>query len=240
MGYEDRSASTGSHAMKCDVPGCKHECISPTMDDLHEDMTLAGWIKHGEDEHGHKLFQCPTCGEGIHPAKALLHAVTGGTGEVTVEAPMSVSKGDAFYTSNGELLGHYTDDAEQGEDIQVEVQLPDPSKPVSSVELYDDMMEGSDDNDDAHGRVSAVAPVVGPMVNVVGEPSQATDGSGGGVGPVRGIGGTANPGSGARRIDQPYEEQSPADQARLRRTLADTSTIFDDIDPSATDWDPDA
>ena len=211
MAYEARPS--GTHAMTCDVPGCTHECLSPGVDELHEDLGLAGWVKAGKDKAGNNLFQCPTCSQGTHPAAAALHAATGGTGEIPVEAPMSVSKGDAFYNPDGDLVGHYTEDAEAGDEVNVKVQLPEPPAPVSDVDTYDEMMEGSDDDDDQHGRVSAVAP-----------------GGGGGVG-VASIDPMAQP-----AIQAPTVIQAPTLNTAA---LNETAALFDNLDPSASDWDPD-
>ena len=57
MAYEARPS--GAHAMTCDVPGCSHECLSPGVDELQEDLALAGWVKAGKDKANNDLFQCP-------------------------------------------------------------------------------------------------------------------------------------------------------------------------------------
>ncbi len=285
MAYE--LTDSGAHRMTCDTPGCEHYCLSPGEDELREDLTLAGWSPVGEDKGGNKLFQCPGCSQGTHPAQAALNAATGGTGVIHVEAPMGVNKGDPFYSPTGDLIGHYTDDAQQGDEVGVKVQLPEPPAPTSAVELYDDMLEGSDDDDDQHGRVSAVAPgSSGGAVHI--RTAASTD-------PERGVTQcTASPGAqygGEPAAEGPMEKDtvvhsergsaptprsldSPPGQtggggivraakrpdltsaeakARLRgapsaargprlntAALAKTASIFDNLDPSESDWDPDA
>ncbi len=227
MAYEARPS--GTHAMTCDVPGCTHECLSPGVDELHEDLGLAGWVKAGKDKAGNNLFQCPTCSQGTHPAAAALHAATGGTGEIPVEAPMSVSKGDAFYNPDGDLVGHYTEDAEGGDEVNVKVQLPEPPAPVSDVDTYDEMMEGSDDDDDQHGRVSAVAPGGGGGVEGVAVASSAAMART-----------PATPEASIDPMAHPTPTASTAAQATLNTAaLTETAAIFDNLDPSASDWDPD-
>lgn len=239
MAYEDRSATTGSHVMTCDVPGCEHDCLSPSVDDLHEDMSLAGWTTLGKDEHGHEQFQCPTCGQGTHPMAAMLHMATGGTGEVPMEARMDVSKGEAFYTPNGDVVSHYTTDAVQGDTVMV--QLPEPQQPPSAVDLYDDMMEGSDDDDDQHGRVSAIH--AGAV---------SVDTCDGDEGPLERFRTQGDP-----RVKGFYDCKFPSDTGpstkdppRLQRAasgpplntdaLRETASLFDRLDPRDNDWDPDA
>ncbi len=257
MAYEDRQ--NGTHAMTCDTPGCSHECLSPGEDELHEDMALAGWTKVGKNKAGDDLFQCSACNQGMHPAAAALHRATGGTGEVPVEAPKPVRKGDACYDPQGDLLGHYTADADQGDVVNVKVQLPEPPKPPSAVELYDDMMEGSDADDDKHGRVSAVAPVgaVGSVGSNVGSdvpvstpaekqtPAAPTPRSMGAPAGATGSGGAV------KQATKP-DLTSPEAKSRLLRApsaprgpvldtgaLDETAALFDNLDPTANDWDPD-
>ncbi len=226
MAYEARPS--GAHAMTCDVPGCSHECLSPGVDELQEDLALAGWVKAGKDKANNDLFQCPACSQGTHPAAAALHAATGGTGEVPVEAPMSVSKGDAFYNPDGDLVGHYTEDAQAGDEVNVKVQLPEPPAPVSDVDTYDEMMEGSDDDDDQHGRVSAVAPSRGGVgagtVAVVGQTIPATPNA------------PAVPTAAAQAaLATPSQGAAALNTAALNETAA----LFDNLDPTDSDWDPD-
>lgn len=230
MAYE--LTPSDAHRMTCDTPACKHDCLAPSESDLKEDMALAGWTPLGKDKQGEQLFRCPGCAQGVHPAQAALHAATGGTGVVNVEAPMGVSKGDAFYDPSGDLVGHYTDDAQQGDEVGVKVQLPEPPAPPSAVELYDDMLEGSDEDDDQHGRVSAVAP---------------SNTSSGGRVVHDSVVGASSPGAqyGAEPAGGP-DHTSPAATQGLRggpqlntAALAETASIFDNLDPSANDWDPD-
>ncbi len=239
MAYEE--TPSGAHRMICDSPGCTHDCLSPGEDELKEDMALAGWVPAGEDEHGLKLFQCPGCSQGTHPGQAALNAATGGTGVFNVSTPMSVKKGDAFYAPDGNLVGHYTEDAGLGEDVGVKVQLPEPPAPLSAVEVYDGMMEGSDEDDDQHGRVSAVAPsgdvpTTGDTV-VVGASSPGAQ--------------YGEPSSGERHgegcgTDFPSEPADPEETEGLpgpqldTDALAATAAIFDNLGATTNDWDPDA
>lgn len=155
MAYEERDS--GSHAMTCDTPGCHMELLSPGRDELAEDLALAGWVAVGEDEHGTKLFQCPSCTQGQHPATAIMKRMLGGD-EVMMEAPCTVRQDDEVHDDDGNLFGHYMHDADQGDPVKVKVKFPEPETPPSAVELYDEMLEGTDDDDDRVGCRSAVAP----------------------------------------------------------------------------------
>lgn len=155
MAYDKRE--NGTHAMTCDTPGCHIELISPGEQELHEDMALAGWQPIGKDDAGNVLFRCSECARGQHPAAALVKQMLGGD-EVMMQAPCTVSKGDAAYDDNGEVFGHYRHDANQGDPVKIKVKMPQVETPPSAVELFDEMLEGTDADDDAIGRVSAVAP----------------------------------------------------------------------------------
>lgn len=252
MAYEDRQ--NGTHAMTCDTPGCSHECLSPGKKELIEDLNLSGWVAMGKNQAGDECFACPHCTRGVHPGQAALNRATGGTGEIQVHAPMSVSKGDEFHDENGDLVGHYTGDADQGDPVGVKVQLPEPPKPPDMIETYDAMMEGSDADDDKHGRVSAVAPAVasadgapGPVVadapaSVEAAPvprsmgaAAGADGSGGVVRPA-GRPDLTSTEAKERLQGAPTTPRGPKlDTAALDRTAA----LFDNLDPSTSDWDPD-
>ena len=141
---------------------------------------------------------------------------------------MSVSKGDAFYNPDGDLVGHYTEDAQAGDEVNVKVQLPEPPAPVSDVDTYDEMMEGSDDDDDQHGRVSAVAPSRGGVgagtVAVVGQTIPATPNA------------PAVPTAAAQAaLATPSQGAAALNTAALNETAA----LFDNLDPTDSDWDPD-
>ena len=220
MAYEERS--NGTHAMTCDTPDCTQECLSPGKQELAEDLNLAGWVNTGKDKDGTECFVCPVCTRGTHPAQAMLDRMTGGTGEVQVTAPITVHNGDPYHDDKGELCGHYTADADQGDPVNVKLQLPDVPAPPGMLEVYDAMLEGSDDDDDKHGRVSVAAPA---GVAVGGAVTQASAASPGHVGDVAGHAGGA-----AGRV-----ATTKLDVAKL-----DAATrIFDSLDATDTDWDPD-
>lgn len=153
MAYEERP-QTGTHVMQCDSPQCHIEMISPSLEELHEDLALAGWERFVPDRKNPKdeKFVCPACTRGTNPAATLMKAALGGTDEVMVHAPADVKKGEPMYDDSGKLFGHYMDDAHQGEPVKVKVQLPEPLKNVSALEAYDDMLDGTDADDDRVGR----------------------------------------------------------------------------------------
>lgn len=266
MAYEDRG--NGTHAMKCDTPGCNQECLSPGKQELVEDLNLAGWVAVGKDSNGDERFVCPICTRGRHPAQALLNAATGGTGEVMVQAPKDVKKGEPFHDDAGELVGHYTADAEQGDPVGVKVQLPEPPKPPDLVETYDAILEGSDPDDDAHGRVSALAPADPHQRRAERQMDEAADlaerhmeediaahqgaepaptprsmeappgasGGGGVVQSARGRPDLTTPEAQAKLRSAPATPRGPQlDTDKLNRA----ASLFDNLDPTSTDWDPD-
>lgn len=242
MAYEERE--NGTHAMGCE--GCDHELIAPGKDELLEDLALAGWTAVGPDQ-----FVCNHCAK-AKANKSPLQQMFGDN--VIVQAPGPVHKGDPFHDANGDVVGHYDADAQQGDEVGVTLDDPEPEPQVSSLQRYDAMMEGTDADDDAVGRVSAVAPAGGPA-----------GAAGGGVADTavdhraqaaaaptpRSLERPAGePGSGGVVQRAPEVDTTSAEaKARLARApqrpagpeidtdaLMATSNIFDNLD---TSWDPD-
>ncbi len=255
MAYEDRE--NGTHAMTCDTPNCAQEMLSPGKDELDEDLALAGWQPVGKDEQGDELYRCPMCNRGRHPAAMALMQMTGGTGELPVEVPCMVTKGDPCHDADGNLVGHYTHDGEPGDTVQVKVQLPEVPAPPNAVELYDEMLEGTDADDDALGRVSAVAPVVDGVAGGGADSGSDVDGAAGDAvlarepAPVPYHLDTA-PGAEDGIVAAPKrpDPNTPEAQAAIAKApaqpkgptidqgaIAETAALFDNMD--ATDWDPD-
>ncbi len=152
--YEERS--NGSHVMKCDTPDCNHELLSESKESLVHDVALAGWEKAGNSESGEELFVCGRCTHESPMATALKGMLDGDT--LPMQAPAPVSKGDPVFGPDGTKIGEFAADAEQGEQVDIKLEFPEPEKPTSAVERFDEMLEGTDADDDGLGRKSAVAP----------------------------------------------------------------------------------
>ena len=156
MSYVERT--NGTHAIHCDTEDCKREIIAPTRDDVYGDCVLTGWQDAGKDEKtGEGLHVCLHCTNGIGPLKAVIYRMLGGN-TFQETAPCQVSTGDPCHDDNGNLIGHYLSTANQGESVDVKVHIPEPEKPTSTSANYAAMMAGSDEDDDASGLRSAVAP----------------------------------------------------------------------------------
>lgn len=267
MAYEDRSATTGSHVMTCDTPQCHHEMLSPGRDELIEDLSLAGWAAVGKNKAGDELFVCPHCSRGQHPGAAVMKSMFGGTDEIQVEAPCPVHKGEPFHDSEGNLVGHYMSDAQQGDPVMVKLQFPEPQSPPGAVELYDDMMEGTDDDDDKLGRVSAVAPAgvddgaradrqmdeaADMAERHMEEDIAARDGDAPVPRSLDAAAGESGSGGVVESADRP-DTTTPDAKERLQRAptaprgpqlnttaLDETAALFANLDTTSSDWDPDA
>lgn len=156
MSYQERD--NGTHAMMCDTDSCHADLIAPTKDDAYNDANLAGWVSSGTDSNtGAELHVCSHCSRGVHPGAALLKRMLGGD-TVKVKAPCGVNKGDEVRDDDDNLVGHYEADAQQGETVEVKVKFPEVTPPTSASAPYAAMMEGVDDDDDASGLRSVVAP----------------------------------------------------------------------------------
>ena len=237
MAYEERES--GSHVMTCDTPGCHVEMVSPGREELNEDLALAGWVAAGKDQHGNVVFQCPECGRGQHPGAAVMKRMLGGD-EATIEAPCNVRQGDEVHDDQGNLVGHYMHDADQGDAVKVKVKFPEPEVPPSVVELYDQMLEGTDDDDDALGRVSAVAPRdAGPMDILVPAPvPRSLDSAPGADQHLNIVKAAKRPDTKSAEAQEKLRRAPAAPRGPTLDTanLNEVGLLFDNID---TSWDPD-
>jgi len=125
----------GTHALKCDTPNCHMELLAPDEDALREDANLAGWVRAGEKG---EYNVCPDCTRGQHPGAAILRRMLGGD-EIDLQAPAPVRKDDAVLNENGDVVGHYMHDANQGDKVRVKVKMPEVEPPRPSAR-YAEMM----------------------------------------------------------------------------------------------------
>ena len=240
MSYEERD--NGTHAIVCDTDGCHIELLAPTKDDVFGDANLAGWISPGKDDNDTEMHICGHCARGTHPGSAILKRMMGGD-TLEVEAPCGVSKGDEVRDDDGNLIGHYQADAQQGEQVDVKVQFPEPEKPTSASAGFAEMMEGADDDDDASGLRSVVAPDGGTGVPVPAPPVApppkprsfaAAPGSDGGEGIVKPAAApdATSPAARAAIAGTPTKPRGPSIN---QSAIDDATAAFDGIGS----WDPD-
>ena len=177
MTYEART--NGTHAIMCDQEGCDHELLAPTQEDVFGDANLAGWTEHGEGADA--KHACTGCMRKASDPKAALRQMMQQAGP-HVQAPTQVRKGDPVHDTDGNCIGTYAEDGDQGEAVPVDIDvdemaknlgIPDePDKPGAGQHArFGAVMEGVDADDDARAYRSAVAPA-GGSTGVVDQAAQ--------------------------------------------------------------------
>lgn len=116
MTYEARP--NGTHALTCNTPQCNGELIAPNSADLFQDASAAGWIDSPPNDH-----TCGNCSRGINVTANAVRAQLGGD-RIEVPAPGPVKQGEPYVDPDGTIVGFYVTDADMGDMVEVELDLP--------------------------------------------------------------------------------------------------------------------